>query len=544
MAWVAAGDAQALAPAVAAVVQGELQGRAQVDVGRGGPLVHLARMGHHAAAVVPVPGGRQRNPGRQEHGGAGAVVVDGGEAHAFPHQSADRQQERLGAVRVDAHAQVGLVGAGMARRGQAHVGHRVGGVGAVGSLAADGEVLEGAVAREEAGGVAGDRPDPLRELDPQAVHELLGGLGGDEAPLQVRLEVGGQHLVQPAQVERHGVFRQDPAHLDEPDHLHRFPEPARGLGRHPPAGGGDGLQLGPARGSGGEGQPLGLLGVALPQADDRRAAEARGPVELDALQAVPVGRLQVAQPLLGLGLEAGEALGENDVLEIGSMFAHVGAPLGVVVHHPGVHGHPGGLFGQPGQVGLLQGTAPPEREDLLAQAALLLLGDPVGVLVPVGKVVQLRLDPFPGQLRIHRPGPAGGARVADDELVVEDGHRQFRAGGQEPQGAAHLGAGSGVLPVGPGVEGRARNAEAGLGLVEGLLQPPDPRAGGGESFTGAGFHLQHGRGSLAGPAPKVGSFMPFGAYTLAHFSITVGIQGRRKVERPGAVEPDQPRRRT
>ena len=155
-----------------AIVHGVLHGGCQVDIASRGPFADFAEMRHYAAAVAPVASVLRRQAGSHQHLGAGGVIVDCRETGAAADELAHRQQKFRRAIRMDAHAKARLVGLHCFRGLQAQIGNLIRRVAAVPLAAADGEVLEGIVACKELGGVAGNRPYPFGELQPQRFDEL------------------------------------------------------------------------------------------------------------------------------------------------------------------------------------------------------------------------------------------------------------------------------------------------------------------------------------------------------------------------------------
>ena len=125
-------------------------------------------MGHHAAAVVPVPGVFRFIAHVLQHLVTGLVAVDGREARSLGHQFHDRFHKFMGAVMADADRQAGLVGLHFPGRLQAQVAQLVGSILAVPVRAANGQVLELVVAGKEIRRVGGNRPYPFGQLQPVA----------------------------------------------------------------------------------------------------------------------------------------------------------------------------------------------------------------------------------------------------------------------------------------------------------------------------------------------------------------------------------------
>ena len=356
-------------------------------------------MGHHAAAVVPVPGVVGLIPGVDQHLIPHAVAVDGGEAGALAHQVGDPVQEFLGAVGVDPDGQAGLVALDLLGGLQGHEGDGVGAVPPLPGLAPHGEVLELVVPGEVVGGVGGDGPHPLGVLQPQGVDELLGEVRGDGVLLQIGLIVGVHVLVEPAGVEGQGVFRQDAPHLDEPQKLDGLVEALGGILGDSPAVGGDLPELGgPAGVLFRLSHLVGGLGVPVGVADDALGGQEDGFIEVLFLQVLGVRGVQGGDVGLRLPEDAPEALFEQHVLVVGGDLPHGLPPLGVVVQDAGVHADLPGVLGEPGQEGLLQGFALPVGEDLLPDEGPLLVGHEVGVLGPGGEGIHLPVHPQPGEL--------------------------------------------------------------------------------------------------------------------------------------------------
>ena len=462
--------------AAPAIVQGKLQRRGQVDVGRRRPLAHFAKVGHHAAAVVPVAGVRRRQASGQQHGRPHAVVVHRRKTGAQADEAADLQQKFLGTIGVDAHAQAGLVGPHVGSGPQAHVGQLVGPITAIPLSSAHRQVLEGAVAGKVPGRIGRDGPYPFRELDPQALDELLGALRGEDALLHVPLVVGIHVLVKSPQVEGHSVFGDHPPHLHEPDHLRGLPKGPGRVGRHPAAVLRYLLQFLLSPGIRFPlGQRLRLPGITLAQADQRRAGDDRRLVKVDLFDRFAADRLQPGETQLGLLPDPGEPLGKDDVLVIGRDLAHVSPPLGIVVDDAGIHRQDGRLFRQPGQVGLLQRLAPPVRENLIGQYLPLLGRDPVGVLLPRLEAVHLFLDPLPGHLGVNARRAPFFARRAHQQLLIKDDGRDPLARLLERPGPPDDQRLTPRLPVRPGEGQRPLDAQRRLRPVIVVLDAPAPR---------------------------------------------------------------------
>ena len=234
------------------------------------------------------------------------------------------------------------------RRLQTHIRQFVGRVAAVPRPTAHGQILEGVVAGEEFGGVAGNGPNPLRQFDPQRLDQFLGLFPGQKALLDVGGEIRMHVLVEPAQVQGQRILGQNGSQLGEPHHLDGLIKGCRRLFRHSAAISGDrqqfrlaaGILLRPR-------QLFRLLGIAVRQRDNSFRNQHRCPVKIDLLHRFDGDRLQLRQMRQRLRLEPAETFLEDNVLIVGGDFADRIAPLGIVVDDAGIHQDIGGFRIQP-----------------------------------------------------------------------------------------------------------------------------------------------------------------------------------------------------
>ena len=331
-----------------ALVEGELQRRGEADRAGGRPLEGLAGVGHDAAAVVPVPRVDRVVAEVREHLIAGPIAVDGREAAARRDQLRHGLHERGRTVRLDAAAERGLVRHDRPGRLDRQIGDLVRPVRAVHLGAADREVLEVRVPREEARRVLRDRPGPLAVLEPEQLDQLQRRVPRDPPRLQVALMVGEHVLVEAAGVPRERVLGEDPAELDEPHELDRLAEGLRGLLRDDVAERGDFQELGP---------PLlvrlrlrhgaRLLGVAAAETDHPVADEDDGPVEVPLPPVRGDGGVQGRQVGLGLPTDAAEALRQELIDVVRRDLPDAVAPLGIGVEEARVHADALRVLGDP-----------------------------------------------------------------------------------------------------------------------------------------------------------------------------------------------------
>ena len=210
--------------AALAAVGGIFKSAAEVYVYGAGPFKGLAEMGHHAAAVVPVPGVFRFIAHVLQHLVTGLVAVDGREARSLGHQFHDRFHKFMGAVMTDADRKAGLVCLHFPGRLQAQVAQFVGSVLAVPVRAAYGQVLELVVAGKEIRRVGGNRPYPFGQLQPVTFNQFQDAVFVMQFVFDIIFIIGIHILVKPARVQGQGVFHQDAAQLVEPDHLQGFLE--------------------------------------------------------------------------------------------------------------------------------------------------------------------------------------------------------------------------------------------------------------------------------------------------------------------------------
>ena len=479
---------------VAAAVEGELHGGPEVVVAAVRPLAHLAvDVGLHAAdhaVVCEVVLGDALAP---HHRDGRVHAVQGGEAGAEAYELADVTQEVGRRAVVDECRQRRLVQAYVHRSLHDEVRKFVGGVGAVGVRTAGAEVLERHVAGEVLGRVLVEDPGHAGHLDPEALEQFLRAVARQATGGEVRLVERMQVVVHAPGRVRGAVLLEQQHDLCEPDELQGLAEGTRGVGADPAAGLGDLQQLVGALRRGTGGQPLGLTGVPAGQHVRRLAHHHDRLQEAQLVVVVGVGRVQFGDACLGGGGDAAETLLQEDVAVTGAELAGAVLRLELDVDDARVHGDAPCAFGQVGEVVLLHGAAAPVGKDLVAQYALVLVADVVGVLLAGGDRVELGLEPAPRDLRADDGAARLEGRHADDQLIGEDGDRLLGADALECGGPADARGEALRLPVAARVRERALDADRRAEREIVLAQPRHPVAARTRLALGLRRHHRHDR---------------------------------------------------
>ena len=303
--YLLAGDA---APAV---VQGEFHHGAHVDVGDIGVLLQTTgEVRLHAAAGVPVPRLAEGHALVQHHPDAHIVGVHRrhGQAHADALHCLVQQGIRVLGDTVG-HGQVGLLEFHVFRGLDHHVGKLVSGIVAELIQAAAASLDGDAVACGVLGGDLVLEQGHLRDLDPQAVQQLLGVVVRQDTGLLVRLVEGIQVLVHPADVVGRGVLLHEAGVFIGQHGLAGLVEGSGGMLRHPAAHFRDLQQFClplfvPAL----RGHLLRQISVAVRQVDDGVRHHDLGPVEEGFLQVTGDGVVQLGKSLFRFLLDGADAL--------------------------------------------------------------------------------------------------------------------------------------------------------------------------------------------------------------------------------------------
>ena len=387
------------------------------------PAVGLVAGGGLHATDDAVAAGILQGVAAGHHGGDDDfIVIEGGHAHTLAGDGGGLDQQGVGRAVPDTDGQGGLGQTNVHLRLHAHVGQIVGGVQTVLVLTAHDEILEQTVTGKALGGGGVTHLVQIVELDPDAVQQLLGGLIGDLAGVQIGLEEGIHVLVEAAGGD--GVTRGLHLHelLDEPEALASLVEGAGGLGGNMIAGLGDGQQLGLAVGIGavgGEGQSQ--IRVAAGVGDDGLTALDDGLPEVALLGVVALTAGEGGQLSLAL-LDVGLKTAVDDLLVVDVDVANAVEEVvthgeDAVVHedvqHLGIHVGGGEIA---------DGLALPVGVNGL-QTADGVGGDVEGIGLAGGDGLILGGEPLVGELGEGLTAAGGDGAGADDQLTLTDDDR-------------------------------------------------------------------------------------------------------------------------
>ena len=184
------------------------------------------------------------------------------------------------------------------------------------------------------------------------------------------------------------------------------------------------------------GQLPGALGHASGVDHDAFGGVDDGLVEVDLVQILGIGVVELGQMGLGLVLDVQHALFHQD--DVVSRIGVAAAVEGVVgaVGDKGLAGEgPHAGFAVLGLAVLVYGLAGPVGKDFVLQDLLVLFRDEEGILGAVGDGVELVSEPAPGDVRREGASPGGAVGSADDELVVLDDQGRRLAAAPEGLGA-------------------------------------------------------------------------------------------------------------
>ena len=311
-----------------ALIQGILHGTAEVHIHGCRPLPGFPVMGHHTAAVVPVPGVLRLIAGIQQHLVSHRIAVNGRETGTLRHQCCHRIQKFLRAGLGYPDREPRLMGLHLTGGLQCHVGDRIRAVAAVPFLSAHRQVLELVISGEVVRRVGGDRPYPFRILQPQSVHQFLTEIRGNAPRRQIRLVERVRVLVEPARIQGQWIFGQNAADLDEPHELKRFVEGLRRILRHLPAICRNHPEFLPPdfilllrR------HPLRFLRIAISITDDAPGGQDHRIIEFFLFFVFRLRQIQLPDMLFRFPDDAAESLREQLILIIRGHFSHRLPPL-------------------------------------------------------------------------------------------------------------------------------------------------------------------------------------------------------------------------
>ena len=408
--------------AAAAVVHDHVHDTAHGDLADIGVGFQTAlEVGLDTSAGSPVPCLGERNALVEQHLDAGVVVVDGGHGAAHADALGSLAQEGirvLGDAVADSH--VGLFGSRVHGGLDGHVGQLVDCVVAIFGDTAGADLDGHVVACGEGCGLAVLEEAHLGDLDPEAVHQLLCAVLGQDAGCDVLSVEVDQVLVHTAQVVGGSILLHEDAVLIGQHGLQAFVEGAGGMLGNPAVDLGDLEELSLA-----DGillfrcHLLSQIGVAVCVGNDAFRGDDQGFVEDHLLEDILAAcSVQGSQLLFGFLLDAADALGQEGS-PAGGVLAVAADELLVDIEHAAV-AHGADIIGHHGIPAVQHALAAPVGSDLFHEELLVLLGEIEGIIGAGADGVELLLDNGAGGIGIQDTCAGLESNAADQQLIVLD----------------------------------------------------------------------------------------------------------------------------